>query len=173
MLLIRQDIDQTEVPMEYICQARSYLDAAEKLNSLMCDSEWSATFNRGRVVMWLTFHATELYLKGLVLKLDVGAKVGGHSLASLTETLNGLCPSAKCDPPFGVEPLPPGSGLAEEAAQIERRFHEMLRYPTNKTGDIWEGVHSFSPHTFAAVVETTRSSYERLFSQIFVDKCQQ
>src|SRR5947209_7414211 len=138
---IQHEVLTDDIPIEFMKQALSHLEAAEKLNTLMCDGTWPSNFYRGRAVLWLAFHAVELFLKGCILKVEPSAKVGGHSLADLTSRLKALAPDVTFDPPFGVEPLPPYPGLVEKAKREERKLHELLRYPIDTEGKQWPGAH--------------------------------
>lgn len=89
---VRNEIHTDGIPIEFMKQALSHLEAAEKLNTLMCDGVWPSNFYRGQATLWLAFHAVELFLKGCILKLDPSANVGGHSLANLATKLNSLAP---------------------------------------------------------------------------------
>lgn len=81
---VNREVEPTGVPEEFARSAVAYLDSAEKLNSLMADGQWSSNFHRGQAVLWLIFHAVELFLKACILRLDPAAKVSGHSLPWLS-----------------------------------------------------------------------------------------
>lgn len=159
-----------DIPIEFMKQALSHLEAAEKLNTLMCDGTWPSNFYRGRAVLWLAFHAIELFLKGRILKVDPSAKVGGHSLADLTKKLKGLTPDIIFDPPFGVEPLPPYPELGKKAEREEKRIHELLRYPTDTEGRPWLGAHGFSAPLFQGTLTNIRRDTEALYDRFFKSK---
>lgn len=157
----------SEVPMEFVKQARAHLEAAEKLNTLMCDGVWASNYYRGQAVLWLTFHAVELYLKGFILKVDPKASVNGHSLAVLTAKLKTLAPETKFDPPFGIEALPPDPQLVQQAEKSEKKIHEMLRYPIDTEGKPWPGVRVFSDSAFKNTLAITKNNCERLYVKLF------
>ncbi len=163
---IQQEVAEGDVPIEFVKQALSHLEAAEKLNALMCDGAWTSNYYRGQAVLWLTFHAIELFLKGFILKLEPGASVNGHSLAVLTAKLKTLVPNMQFDPPFGIE-LPLDLKLVKQAEKDEKRIHEMLRYPIDTEGKPWPGVRNFSAQTFQDTLARTRTDCERLNDQLF------
>lgn len=167
---IQQEVTDSDVPMEFVKQARAYLEAAEKLNTLMCDGAWASNYYRGRVVLWLAFHAVELYLKGFILKLDPRASVNGHSLAVLTAKLKTLAPRTEFDPPFGIEALPPDPELVQQVEKDEKKIHEMLRYPIDTEGKPWPGVQGFSASMFHNTLALTHTDCERLYVRLFENR---
>jgi hypothetical protein len=166
---IRWEVAEGDVPMEFMKQALSHLDCAEKLNLLMCEGAWTSNYYRGQAVLWLTFHAVELFLKGFILKLDPTANVNGHSLAVLATKLETLAPGTKFEPPFGSEAVPPYPGLMKEAEKAEKKIHEMLRYPIDTEGKPWPGVRGFSALTFQGMLARTRADCENLYVRLFED----
>jgi hypothetical protein len=167
---LRPEVPEHDVPMEFMKLALSHLEAAEKLTLLMSEKAWSSNYYRGQAVLLLTFHAVELFLKGFILKLAPGTKIGGHSLAVLTKKLKSLAPDIEFDPPFKVEALPPYPLLIREAEEKERRFHEVLRYPIDKKGKPWPGVRGFSASSCMRMLKRIRTDCEHLYSRFFEDK---
>ncbi|MBI5047672.1 MAG: hypothetical protein HZB54_01790 [Deltaproteobacteria bacterium] len=162
---LRREVSDRDVPMEFMKLALSYLEAAERLNSLMLEKAWPSNYYRGQAVLLLTFHAVELFLKGFILKLAPRAKVDGHSLAALTNKLKGLASDIEFDPPFKVEALTPFLVLGAEAK--EKKFHEVLRYPINKKGKPWPGVRGFSTSSCNRMLKRVRADCERLYVRVF------
>jgi hypothetical protein len=167
---IRKEVPAGDVPVEFMKQALADLEAAETLNTLMCGAAWASNYYRGQAVLWLTFHAVELFLKGCILKLSPTAKVNGHSLAALTMKLRKLAPKTNFDPPFGVEALPPYPELTKAAEEQERKIHEVLRYPIDTQGKPWPGVRGFSAPSFRRTLAQVRKDCERLYEQVFEGK---
>lgn len=153
--------------MEFMKLALSQLEAAEQLTSLMSDRKWSSNYYRGQAVSLLIFHSAELFLKGFILKLAPKEKVMGHSLASLVKKLNRLAPDIKFEPPFKVEALVPYPALVSQAAEREKKFHEVIRYPIDTNGDPWPGVRGFSVPSCRRMLQAVRRDCERAYEQIF------
>jgi len=164
---VHNEVSESDVPLEFMKQAFSHLEASEKLNALMCDDVWPSNYYRGQAVLWLAFHAVELFLKGCILKLDPSANIKSHSLSTLTKKLKTLNPGIDFEPPFGVEPLPPYPGLIERAEKTERKIHEALRYPIDTERKPWPGVRGYSAPLFQGTLARTRNDCERLYDQIF------
>jgi hypothetical protein len=164
---LRGEVNQSDVPMEFIKLALSHLQAAEQLNLLMSERHWPSNYYRGQAVLLLVFHATELFLKGFILKLDPNSKVSGHSLAKLTKTLKRLAPEVEFDPPFKVEALAPYPERVRQAEKNEARFHEVLRYPIDSNGIPWPGVRGFSASSCKRFLARVQADCERVYVHIF------
>lgn len=148
-LHIKKEVPKDAVPVEFIRLAFAHLESAEKLNSLMNDGSWSSSFHKGRVVHWLTFHASELLLKGCLLQEDPKSATKGHSLAQLAKKLKALRPDIEFRPPFEKKALVPYPGLVAEVERLEKGIHERLRYPTDTAGTLWSGVQGFDSESFS------------------------
>ena len=122
-LHIKKEVAKDEVPVEFIRLAFAHLESSEKLNSLMSAGTWTSSFQKGRVVHWLAFHATELFLKGCILQTSPGSSFKGHSLASLLKKLKKLRPDINFRVPFSIEALPPYPALVAQAEEREKTIH--------------------------------------------------
>lgn len=167
---IQQEVTDSDVPIKFVKQARAHLEAAKKLNTLMCDGAWASNYYRGQAVLWLAFHAVELYLKGFILKLDPRTSVNGHSLAVLTAKLKSLAPKTQFDPTFGIEALPPDPERVKQVEKSEKKIHEMLRYPIDTEGKPWPGVRSFSASMIQNELTLIHTECERLYVQLFENR---
>lgn len=166
-MFIRQEVHPTDVPNEFVKSAFAYLDAAEKLNGEMAAEKWPGDYRNAQVILWLTFHATELFLKGCIAKLDPTGAVLGHTLPVLKTRLESLTGKVELQLPFDVE----GSdGTPEIEALIKnhlRTTHEQLRYPTDQGGVPWSGLQGFSPQLFAGTLQNFKSEAGALKSRLF------
>lgn len=168
-LHIRKEVAKDAVPVEFIRLAFAHLESSEKLTSLMNDGSWSSSFHKGRVVHWLAFHATELFLKGCILQISPRSSINDHLLARLLKKLKTLRSDIDFHAPFAVEALPPYPGLVAKAEKLEKQIHERLRYPTNTAGDPWSGVHGFDSELFSHTLQKLRGDFERVATKLFVD----
>lgn len=164
---LRGEVNESDVPMEFMKLALSHLEAAEQLTALMSEQRWQSNYYRGQSVLLLTFHCVELFLKGFILKLAPDTKIEGHSLATLTKTLKRLAPDVEFDPPFKVEPLVPYPGLVLRAEKDEQRFHEVLRYPIDRSGKPWPGARGFSVSSCKRLLAGVRTDCERVYVRVF------
>ena len=55
-------------PQQFATLALAYLESAQRLCDDLADSSDGATFERGAVVLYLSAHAIELFLKGAILR---------------------------------------------------------------------------------------------------------
>lgn len=166
-IFVHKAADPADVPLEFVRHALGYLEAAEKLNADITNGHWPGSYYRGQPVLWLAFHASELFLKAFILKLDPQANPNGHSLVELLGQLKGLLPHAQFNPLFVVEAMPPYPELVEEAKKKNRVFHAVLRYPTDKRGEPWPGARGYSPGLFETGLARLRTEAETIYQQLF------
>src|SRR5262249_34514378 len=62
------DTENLSSPEHFADLAHAYLDCGILLCSEMSKKSFSATFSRGRVVLFLSLHSVELFLKDAILK---------------------------------------------------------------------------------------------------------
>ena len=164
---IRRQVEAQEVPKELLDLSFAYLDAADELNSVLVSRPAASSFHRGQVILWLSFHASELVLKASILRLAPAEKVKGHSLRRLTQKLRSLRPDALFEPPFQKMALPPYPGLVKKAEHESDAVGEALRYPVDNLGTPWPGPRGFSPDLFKATLDRLRSEFEGLRTLLF------
>ena len=178
VLHVAPHLADSEIPIGLADLASSYMEAAEQLSSLMKSQSWPPNFLRGQVLLWLTFHATELFLKACVLKANPPGLIKGHSLVKLAEEFKKHYPSLKLEIPFQDEPLPPtiikeafGSKIADKLIarnkKAERSAHERFRYPVDIEGIPWDGAHGFYPEMFFRDLEKLSASLKDVRRAVF------
>ena len=67
--------DGLEIPVQVMAFSEAYLDSAERLCKILERSTRNATFERGAVVIYLTFHSVELFLKAAILHKSPNEKL--------------------------------------------------------------------------------------------------
>ena len=77
-------------PQRFVLYARAYLDAALVLCEHMIAHEAQRTWPNATVVLMLTAHSVELFLKGAILSRDVNAKVSDHRIDLLSSKYEAL-----------------------------------------------------------------------------------
>lgn len=159
-MFINEETPPENIPEEYIRLSFAYLESAERLNSEIESSLWCGNFHRGQVVLWLSFQATELFLKGCILKLSSSEKVQGHILPVLASRLNELMPELNFQVPFKSLALPTDeAGFTWEKKQ-DRVTHESLKYPTDHNSQPWQGLRMYSPTQFGETLRALRAQVE-------------
>ncbi len=162
-MFVRPEVQTAQVPAEFVRSAFAHLEGAERLNSELISGSWSGSYQRGQVVMWLTFHATELFLKGFSLLVNPNLRITGHTLQKLKQQLEGAFGPIDFDIPFTGEAPEEHLHLVQE---YERTVHERFRYPTNREGVPWEGTVGFSPELFASTLRQLRAQAEHLHNKL-------
>ncbi len=61
------ELSNKNLPEQFFLFSEAYLDSAKRLCVVLKRSTKKASYQRGCVVIYLTFHATELFLKGAIL----------------------------------------------------------------------------------------------------------
>ena len=157
--------DQPDV--ENIKLALAYLEAAESLNIEMIAARTPESFYRGQPVLWLAFHALELFLKGFILKLAPGSNPSGHSIPELLDALQALDSTIEIPHPFGVEAMPDYPEFVVEAKRLNRTLHEQLRYMSDRSGEPWPGIRGFSAALFQQTLTELRTYLEKAYDKVF------
>jgi hypothetical protein len=163
-MFIRQEAQLSDVPTEFIKSAFAHLEAAERLNAEIVNGSWAGNYQRGQVVMWLTFHATELFLKGFISKVAPTSKIKGHTLPRLKEQLESTAGAIDFQLPFLGEAPDGFENLIQEYVQT---VHERFRYPTDQSGLPWSGVAGFSAQLFTRTLKKLRADAEAAHVRLF------
>lgn len=147
--------------------ALAYLDSAERLCRTLARSHRKATYARGSVVLYLTAHAVELFLKGAILAKRPNERFG-HSLENLHGRYNELYAAKRYHfaLPFGVT----YDGLTKReiiaAKSVLPPTDQLYRYPVDKSGRPWPGLFAFEANSFLQLLHSLRADFERIFKQL-------
>jgi len=147
--------------------AIAYLDSAERLCRILARSHRKATYERGSVVLYLTAHAIELFLKGAILRRAPKERFGHHDLELLHNRYNKLYPEKKLrfDMPFRRDY---GNMIQSEIDAVKKLsppIDQLYRYPQDKEGKPWFGLFSFEANSFQQELSALRLNFERLFEE--------
>ena len=155
------------MPLQFALFADAYLDSAARLCKALKRSTRKLSYPRGAVVLSLTFHAVELFLKAAILQKNLKGKLH-HDIERLESTYRLLYPEGQfqLDVPFKTEFL---GFQSEEIAKKRLALpqDQLNRYPCNKSGRNWGGVFAFEAISFLPVIEQLQRDFERLRSLIF------
>ena len=99
-------LNSMSIPQQFIAFADAYLDSAERLCKVLKISTRKASYERGAVVLYLTFHSVELFLKAAILKKSPNEKLH-HNIEHYGRRYRNLYPGKKynLDIPFQTEYL--------------------------------------------------------------------
>lgn len=177
------DIRQLQVPEQLFAYADAYRSAAAALCKQMMSDATPCTWPNAAVVLMLTAHAVELFLKGAILKRSPSTDVWtrGHNIDDLSADYRVQLPEPlfKWDIPFT-------SGLTEAEwkaqmkavhpslteAEIERLKAATpapsirYRYPAEKGGQEWRVIEGFEPHSFLPLLDQVANDFKRIKSQL-------
>jgi hypothetical protein len=179
------DIQHLQEPEQLFAYADAYRSAAAAMCQQMTSDAAHSTWPNAVVVLMLTAHAVELFLKGALLKRSPAASFRNtHNIDFLSENyrLQFEGPSFEWDIPFN-------SGLTEakrielmaEAfpslteSEIKEMSKEMgkkqaasrppsivYRYPTDGSGTEWRGNEGFEPHSFLSLLDHVENDFKRI-----------
>ena len=153
---------------QFFAFANAYRNSAEALCERMIKSESEATWPNAAVVLMTAAHATELFLKGLILAKTPDADVQSHNINLLARTFRSLCPEHQraWDIPFETEFL--GMDHQEIENLIKKQVAPSIRYryPVAQGGNEWNGVSALRAATFRPVLVELQNTFHRLAQDV-------
>ena len=178
-MLVDSEVVNLAVPEQFSAFSNAYLDSAIRLCTVLARSTKKATYVRGSVVLYLAFHATELFLKGAILKSVPEENVGTtHNIVNLNNRYKNLYPSKKYrfdllftseEPDFSnIEPDKVKEfKIIIEEIEKDNPHDQKYRYPQNKKGMPWHGAHGFEPSSFLRELKQLREQFNDISELIF------
>lgn len=150
------EIEELDNPDLFHDLAVAYLDMSIIATRSMVYGAFFPLFSHSRVVLSMAYHATELFLKGAILRATGEKKCGGHVLKELYRRDDELYPDQDLhfDLPFGFEYLGFTSEQKAEMQKEEPPQDQMYRYHTNLEGERWEGIDGFDAESFLRTIES-------------------
>lgn len=156
-----------KTPEKFYDYSEAYLDSAKRLCQVLIRSTNKASFVRGSVVQYLTFHSIELFLKGSIIAKSPTEKLS-HDLDFYYKRYNKLYPAKKyrIDFPFrtNFEGLNPEQ--IEEARKQIPPQDQAHKYPTDKNGKEWSYLYAFEPISFLKIIEKLELDFNRIRDEI-------
>lgn len=175
------EIESFRASLQFLAFSEAYLESAGRLCGALAASPAESSYPRGAVVLSLTFHGIELFLKAAILEKAPNEQFSGnvgHDLDHLHKRYTNLYPGKKhaFEVPFRDEEVilvnPDPRILEELKLQIAEHKRatpadQLHRYPRDIEGNPWEGFFSFEASSFAAVIEDVQEDIARLKEFIF------
>jgi len=175
------DIQSLRASLQFLAFSEAYLEAAGQLCGALAASLAESTYPKGAVVMSITFHGIELFLKAAILEKAPNEQFSGnvgHDLDHLHKRYANLYPGNKhaFEVPFRDEEVVlvnPDPRILEELklriAEHKRATpaDQLHRYPRDTGGNPWEGLYSFEASSFAGVIGQVQEDITRLKELIF------
>ncbi len=175
------EIELLRASLQFLAYSEAYLDSAARLCTFLAKYPAESSFTRGAVVLHLSIHGIELFLKAAILEKVKDEKFtgnSGHDLEELCKRYANLYPGKKFafEIPFGyeetvgtsldlrvVEEL--NSAIAEHKKR--NRADQINRYPRDIKGEQWDGPRAFEPILCAFDIEKVQQVVARLKELIF------
>jgi hypothetical protein len=145
--------------------AEAYRQAAMDFCDRMRQWDSECTWANANVVLLLSAHAVELFLKGAILAKSPDEEFGaGHRLDLLHQRFDALFAASGVtfEPFFRTEY--PGFTASEVAALSKGAPIQSIlyRYPVDRSGAEWPGIHAFEPADFFELLDTLGNDFERI-----------
>lgn len=165
-MVVDSELVGLSIPARYLAYADAYRDGAASITEKMISDDAQATWPNAAVVLMLSVHAVELFLKGALFKKDPKANLHHHNIEALYKL---YCksydsPGFEFHMPFKTEY--PGMSETEIAALMEERKSPapsvLYRYPTANGDTEWEGAFGFEASSFLPVLDQLRTDFSRL-----------
>ncbi len=175
------EIEALRASQQFLAFSDAYLESAERLCGALAASPAESNYPRGAVVLSLTFHGIELFLKAAILEIAPNEQFSGnkgHDLDHLCKRYANLYPGKKhaFDIPFRDEEIVlvnPDPRIVEELKlQIAERKRatpadQLHRYPRDIEGNPWEGFYSFEASSFTNDIAKVQQDIARIKELIF------
>ncbi len=161
------ELSEKDLPEQFFAFSIAYLDSARRLCVVLKRSIIKATYARGCVVLYLTFHAVELFLKGAILSKSPNEKLN-HDIEGYYKRYNNLYPKKtfNFELPYRTEYL----GLEPEIIELVKKQQpppdQLHKYPTDNKGSEWKGAFAFKPVEFVEIIEQLILDFGRIENKI-------
>ena len=178
-MVTESDLASFSVPRQFLSFSDAYLDSALRLCTVLKRSPRKSNYARGSVVLYLTVHAIELFLKGAILERNPKEKLINHDIQVLSNRYNKLYRGRKYEfpAPFIREKIDLSEIFDPEIVEEVKIFIEESekknpldqrhRYPRNLEGQPWRGSVGFEPGSFLVVIKRLKANIARLTNLIF------
>ncbi len=167
-LILDQSIQGLSVPRQFFAFAHAYRSSAEALCERMIKDDSEATWPNAAVVLMTAAHATELFLKGLILAKTPGADIQSHNINVLARNFRELYSEEKFswEIPFETEFL--GTDCLEIENLIRKQVPPSIRYryPVAKDGNEWNGISALRAQTFKPVLAELAVTFQRFAQNV-------
>lgn len=138
----------------------------------MCSSLVSnphvVSFERCAVVLYLSAHAVELFLKGAIRR-KIPKEGCGHDLQQLYKRYKVLYPKKSfefTELPFVLNRIESCGKIYEQNKFDHKNPNELYRYPRNKKGDSMGVMIGFEANSFLKKLKTLRVDFARIVNEL-------
>lgn len=179
-MVVESDLTPLSTPLQFLSFSDAFLDSASRLCTVLKRSPRKSNYARGSVVLYLMFHAIELFLKGAILERKPNENLKHHDIQGLSNRYKKLYPGKKYElhGPFisrdeaNLRDLFSPKDLEEVKIYIKKRERknpsdQRYRYPKNPEGQRWDGLVGFEPESCLVEIKKLKANIVRLTNLIF------
>lgn len=164
------ELEDVEMPRQFIEFAKAYLSASKTLCQKIIDNPDSARYVDSCVVSYMTYHAVELFLKGMILHRDPKTQLH-HNVESLAEQYSRIYPENTYgwNVPFTELKQEDDSDPNQKLQELKKELpqEQIYRYPANRNKEMWYGAFAFEPVAYLnRVIELLESDFQRLETEL-------
>jgi hypothetical protein len=173
-MVVESDLASLSIPLKFLSFSDAYLDSASRLCTVLKRSPKKSNYARGSVVLYLAFHAIELFLKSAILERNPNEKLGNHDIEVLSKRYKKLYPGMKYEfhPPFisrneiDLSDFFSPEIIEEVKSKQKIPWDQRHRYPRNLEGQPWRGAVGFEPGSFLIEIKKLKADIARLTNLI-------
>jgi len=180
-MVVESDLASLSIPLKFLSFSDAYLDSASRLCTVLKRSPRKSNYARGSVVLYLMFHAIELFLKGAILERKPNEKLGNHHIQGLSNRYDNLYKGKKYKfhapfissgdkadfseffSPEDIEQIRIYIKKSEKKNPLDQRH----RYPGNREGQPWDGAIGFEPESCLVEIKKLKADIAQLANLIF------
>lgn len=165
-MVVDSELLDLSISDRFFVYAEAYCNAATALTKQMTEESNQLNWPNATVVLMLSAHAVELFLKGAIYLKDLKANVNHHNIDKLAEIYSQKYTGSTFyfDIPFKTEY--PGKSDAEiKTLKNQSNFPTssmLYRYPTATSEEEWNGAYGFEPYSFLAVLKQLTNDFSRV-----------
>ena len=174
-MVVESDLASLSIPLKFLSFSDAYLDSASRLCTVLKRSPRKSNYARGSVVLYLTFHAIELFLKGVILERKPNENLRIHDIEVLSKRYKKLYPGMKYEfhAPFisrneiDLSDLLSPEIIEEMKSKQKNPWDQRLRYPRNLEEQPRRDAVGFEPVSFLIEIKKLKADIARLTNLIF------
>jgi hypothetical protein len=164
-MVVDSELLELSIPDRFFAYAEAYSNGAKALTEKMASDDSPSNWPNAAVVLMLSAHSVELFLKGALFTKDPKAKINHHNI----DVLFDLYCQNYTDGKFSFEMPFKTEYLSISEAEIKAlREHTSLtpsvlyRYPTASGELEWGGAYGFEVSSFLPVLNKLITDFQRL-----------
>jgi len=148
--------------------ALGFIEAAHHLCEQMVEDEFSRQYRSSRVLLHLTHHAVELFVKGAIMAATHERPRLTHRLRELIAQYERIYPAAEFhfSVPFELNDDEKQQELFQDIALPPIAVAESFRYATSVDGSCFNDIEPFDPESYLEQITELYNKFNRLFFRL-------